>query len=140
MSAIRRYLKPVGLLVIFAMVTPSLPHAPARAAMVSTDRILDEAAGDVDRDRIRDFLRREDVQAQIRTQGVDPVEVVARVDALSDREVTQIAERLDELPAGGVLGYDDILIGGFAILFLGILIIVVYAGIVFLFINIMESD
>ena len=140
MNAIRRYLKPVGYLLIIAMVGLSLPHAPARAAMVSTDRILDEAvAGDLNRDRIRDFLRREEVQAQIRTQGVDPVEAAARVDALSDWEVRQIARKLDELPAGA-LGGDEIFFGGSFILILGFLIFVVYAGVVFLFINIMESD
>lgn len=139
MNAIRKYLKPVGLVLIFAMVSLSLPHVPAHAAMVSTDRILDDAApGDADRDRIRDFLRREDVQAQLSAHGVNPDEAVARVDALSDREISQLTERLDELPAGGVLGYDEILLGGFAILLLGILIIVVYTGVVFLFINVMD--
>jgi len=37
--------------------------------------------------------------------GVDPSEVDARIAALSDQEISQIAGHIDEMPAGqGVLG------------------------------------
>jgi cytochrome c1 len=38
------------------------------------------------------------------SQGLDPKEAQARIDGLSDAEVNDIANKLDQLPAGGVLG------------------------------------
>jgi len=70
---------------------------PASAGIVTTDQI---SAG-VERDRVKSFLDRADVQAQMQVLGVDPQAARARVDALSDDEVATLAGRLDQLPAGG---------------------------------------
>ncbi len=69
----------------------------ARAALVTTQ---EAAAPDAGRDRIRSFLERAEVRDQLEALGVDPDAARARVSGLSDREVTVIAGRLDELPAG----------------------------------------
>jgi hypothetical protein len=37
-------------------------------------------------------------------KGIDPQEAQARIDSLSDAEVNDIVDKLDQLPAGGVLG------------------------------------
>ena len=75
----------------------------AAAAMVST-----QGAIDVQNERVivSDFLSRAEVAAQLRTLGVAPDAALSRVNALSDAEVSQLAARIDELPAGGadVLG------------------------------------
>ena len=34
-------------------------------------------------------------------QGISPIEATARVDCLSDAEVMQIADKMDQLPSGG---------------------------------------
>lgn len=70
---------------------------PASAEIVSTDEIY---AGN-ERDRVRNFLDRADVRAQMQTLGVDADAARARVDALTDEEVTRLAGRIDQLPAGG---------------------------------------
>jgi hypothetical protein len=46
-------------------------------------------------------LAREDVRAALTAQGLDPEEVQARVASLTDAEIQQIADQLDQLPAGG---------------------------------------
>ena len=90
------------MLLIVAMVGLSLPHAPARAAMVSTETVIGGTAqGVTDRDRIRTFLQREEIWAQLEAYGVEQHEALARVDSLTDQEVARIAARLDQLPAGG---------------------------------------
>jgi hypothetical protein len=53
------------------------------------------------RENLNQFLKREDVQAIMTAQGISPVEAIARVDSLSDDEIMQIADKLDQLPAGG---------------------------------------
>lgn len=74
--------------------------SPAYAGMMSTDAAL--AA--VDRGRVTAMLERADVRAQLQALGVAPADVQARVEALSDAEVAQVAGRLQELPAGGIVG------------------------------------
>lgn len=139
MGKIRGYLKPVSFLLILAMVNLTLPPPAARAAMVSTETVIGEAMQiDPDRVRIREFIMREDVRAVLTSEGVDPDEALARVDALSDREVGLIAQELDKLPAGAALSSDEAILGGGVILILGFLIIIVYTVIVFLFVQIVD--
>lgn len=69
---------------------------PAQAGMVST-----ESSVAADRDRIAKLIDRPDVHAQLEARGVNPDDAKARVAALTGEEVTQLAGRIDSLPAGG---------------------------------------
>jgi hypothetical protein len=100
MNAIRRLRRGVALVVATAMLVVSMPLGAARAALVSTEQMLEGHAGTADRARVLGFLQREDVRAQVVTLGVDPDEAAARVAALSDDQVRAIAGQLDRLPAG----------------------------------------
>jgi hypothetical protein len=107
MKTLRAYLSP---LLIAALVITSLPVAAAPAApqsmdLVSTQSVLSADRAGADRERINEILARADVQDQLLKQGVDLDEVDARVAALSDAEAQQMAEQLEQLPAGaGVVG------------------------------------
>jgi hypothetical protein len=82
------------------MVFWSVPMGAARAGMVSTEELLDRAAAGGERAKVLGFLAREDVRAHLRFLGVDPGEAMARAGSLSDREVRDLAGRIDDLPAG----------------------------------------
>ncbi|WP_447045522.1 PA2779 family protein [Vreelandella sp. H-I2] len=109
MKTLRAYL---STLLIAALVITSLPVAAAPAApqpmdLVSTQSVLSADRAGADRERINEILARADVQDQLLKQGVDLDEVEARVAALSDSEAQQMAEQLEQLPAGaggGVVG------------------------------------
>jgi len=107
MKKIRAYL---STLLITALVITSLPVAAAPAAspssdLVSTQSALANDSGQADRERIHQLLNRADIQEALVEQGVDLDEVDARVAALSDAEAQQMANQLEELPAGaGVIG------------------------------------
>lgn len=107
MKTLRAYL---STLLIAALVITSLPVAAALAApqsmdLVSTQSVLSADRAGADRERINEILARADVQDQLLKQGVDLDEVEARVAALSDAEAQQMAEQLEQLPAGaGVVG------------------------------------
>jgi hypothetical protein len=96
--------KPVFILMIALGLLVSLPHPSALAALVPTGDALDPPSGAEGRETVLQFLAREDVRAALIAQGIDPAEADARVAGLSDAEIAQIADRIDELPAGGVLG------------------------------------
>ncbi|EHJ91993.1 PA2779 family protein [Vreelandella boliviensis] len=109
MKTLRAYL---STLLIAALVITSLPVAAAPAApqsmdLVSTQSALAADRAGADRERINEVLARADVQDQLLKQGVDLDEVEARVAALSDSEAQQMAQQLEQLPAGaggGVVG------------------------------------
>jgi hypothetical protein len=90
---------------------------PAQAAIVATEAIAASAGAAADRARIARTLAREDVRAQLQARGVSPADVQARVDALSDDEAAQLAQRIDALPAAGA----DIL-GALVLVFIVLLI------------------
>jgi len=92
----------------------------AQAATLSTDAVLaaqQHEAADAKRQQILATLQRADVAQGLVDRGVDMRAVQARVQALSDDEVQTVAERLDQLPAGG----SDI-IGTIVFIFLVLLI------------------
>ena len=121
MNILRHFRKPVAITMIGTMTAISVPIIPANAAIIGTDRIIEQTEGSISaRDRVTAFLARQDVKAQLEALGVSPDEAQSRIDALSDREVGNIAGKLDMLPAGeGVLGA---LIGAALIVFLVLLI------------------
>ncbi len=69
----------------------------APASLITTQEILD---GDV-KDNLRALLVRDDVRAELLARGVAPADVGARVDALTDAEARELANRISEMPAGG---------------------------------------
>lgn len=94
--------KLLGWLLVAAMLGGGIPSRPAWADLVPTESIVMRApTPEWDRARLQAVLDREDVRAQLRAYGVSAEEAAARVDALTDREVALIADRLDEVPAGG---------------------------------------
>ena len=100
MNALQGWAKPICWLLVYALALLQFPVGMAQASIVGTESALDAAASQVHRDRIHAFLAREEVRAQLVVWGVDAREAQARVDALSDREVKRLAERLDGLTAG----------------------------------------
>jgi hypothetical protein len=83
--------------------------------------VVDAARVQNARETIRSLMAREDIQAALSNQGVDPWEARARAEALSDAEAVRLAGAIDRLPAGGssALG---IVIGAVLIVFLVLLI------------------
>ena len=120
MDGLRQLRRGVALVVAVAMLVVSLPFGTAQAALVSTEQLLAAGGGAAERARVRAFLERADVREQIVALGVDPNEAAARVQALSDAQVRQIAGQLDQLPAGqSAVG---IIVGGILLVFLILLL------------------
>lgn len=95
---------------LMGMSTPMLAHAD----IVPTEALLAQVSAPADsfnnvnsaeRARVVGFLARDDVRQTLVSQGVDADAAVARVQAMSDAEVAQLAGRIDTAPAGGeILG------------------------------------
>jgi hypothetical protein len=102
MKLIRQRSKSASVFLITLMVLLTIPYQSVLAAMIETDATLDiTVQGQEARNTIKSILAREDAQAVLRAQGIDPLEARARVDSLSDAEAVRIADQIEELPAGG---------------------------------------
>ena len=97
----KRVEKVVSILMTLILVIIFAPVPSVLAAMVGTEAVLVNQDTQNARDQLRSFLNREDVQSQLTLRGIDPAEAKARIDSLSDAEVMQIADKIDQLPAGG---------------------------------------
>jgi len=106
MDIFRRLTKPVSHLLAFGILALSLHLPAAQAGMIGTGAVVNATQAQQDRARLHDVFNREDVKAQLIARGVDPAQVQARVDSLTDQEVQSLAGKLDQVPAGGdsVLG------------------------------------
>ena len=102
MKLIRQRSKFASTFLVVLMVLLTVPYQSVLAAMIETEATLDiTAAGQEARNHIKTILAREDAQAVLRAQGIDPLEAMARVDSLSDAEAQQVVDQVEELPAGG---------------------------------------
>jgi len=102
MKLIRQHSKSTGVFLVILMVLVAVPYQSVLAAMIETEATLDiTLKGQEARDTIKTILAREDAQAVLRAQGIDPLEAMARVDSLTDAEAQRIVDEIEELPAGG---------------------------------------
>lgn len=74
---------------------------PAAAAVIGTDTAIAMEERSLRAGDIRALVSRADVQARLVALGVDPLNAIERVAALSDAELAEVGQHLDELPAGG---------------------------------------
>jgi hypothetical protein len=101
MDILRRLTKPVSHLVVLGMLALSLHLPAANATMVGTETVVNAAQAQQSRERVLSTLNRDDVKTQLMARGVDPAQVQARLDSLTDEEVQTLAAKMDQLPAGG---------------------------------------
>ena len=92
-----------------------LPIPAVQAELVATDRVeTTRQDGFSGRKLLGSLFDRADVLAALERQGVSADDARARVDALSDDEVEQLAARFDSLPAAGS-GFETALVIGFLV-------------------------
>jgi hypothetical protein len=122
MQGILKAARPVSFFLTTILIVTTFYSQYASAAMIGTEVVtkLDRARGEEARQYLYSIIAREDVRAALIAQGLKPDEARARVDSLTDSEVIRLAEKIDQLPAGGdALG---VILGVALIVFLVLLI------------------
>jgi hypothetical protein len=92
--------KPLVLTLFAATLTVGM-QAPANAGLVDTDQLAAQAELQTKRDEVRSFMARDDVRAKLLDYGVNPTDVDARINNLTEAELLRIQHQLDKMPAGG---------------------------------------
>jgi hypothetical protein len=88
------------LIVACGLVAPSV-----QAGMIGTDQVVQS-----ERERVKAALERPDVAQVLQKMGLDAKDAAARVDAMTDSEVSALAGKIDLLPAGGALTNDQLIV------------------------------
>jgi hypothetical protein len=102
MKHIRQRAKSTSVFLVILTILLTVPCQSVLAAMIATEATLEATPqGQAARDTIKALLAREDARAILSAQGIDPLEAMARVDSLTDAEARQVADQIEELPAGG---------------------------------------
>lgn len=89
----------IALLGFFGSIT-----LPVQAAMISTPDVIQSQQSAYDREQLSSMLERDDVQQQLLSMGVAPETVQDRVNSMTDFEIAQLNEQINNMPAGGILG------------------------------------
>lgn len=82
-----------------------LQFSVAQAAMISTTQVVLQEQTQFDRSQLQQRLSRADAVSTLQAMGVDPAVVQERVAAMTDAELQQFNQQVDEMQAGsGALG------------------------------------
>ena len=117
---IRQAAKPVSILLTVCMLMVTVPYKSSFAGMIGTESALDMTRGQEARNYLKGIVAREDVQTALIAQGINPLEAKARIDSLSDAEAIDLADQIEQQPAGG--NAVGIIVGALLIVFLVLLI------------------
>jgi hypothetical protein len=79
--------------------TPGIAHA----GIIGTQTVIEAGQRDADLATIHAGLERAEVRQQFAALGVDADLIEARLATLTDAEVATLADRMDQMPAGGDL-------------------------------------
>lgn len=120
MDRIRTKVKFVSIFMVSLMLLITVPYQSIFAAMISTDVTVESERAQKSRAELKKLIARENVEKHLIAQGIDPVEVKSRIDTLTDAEAIALADKIEELPAGGsAIG---VIVGAALIVFLVLLI------------------
>ena len=100
MRRIKRAGRSASILMTLILVQINIPVHSVFAVMVETEAVLANQDSQNNRVNVRGFLERQDIKSLLTAYGIDPNEAKERVDSLSDAEVMQITDKIDQLPAG----------------------------------------
>jgi len=104
--------KTISRILIFAMLHLCWLTSNGYAEMVPTESTIEQPSQDeADRQRILDLLNRKEVINELEKYGITKVEAVARINSLTNEEITSLNNQIDQLPtatgaaaAAGLLG------------------------------------
>src|SRR5215471_15098058 len=86
----------------FPIATILLFPLAAKATLVGTDSSIATATELANRDKVRDFLNRENVASQLQRMGIPATSADARVVAMTQDEINRLAGQIDTMPAGAM--------------------------------------
>jgi hypothetical protein len=78
----------------------------AQAAIISNGEVVHQSQRAHDKEILMQIIRQVDVQQQLLRMGVSATEIESRVNQMTQQEIAQLNQQINELPAGssGIVG------------------------------------
>ncbi|HHG4368681.1 hypothetical protein IPC1582_06495 [Pseudomonas aeruginosa] len=76
----------------------------AQAAMIGTAEVMQQQQHNLDRQQLLKMLDDQGVQKKLEAMGVPRDQVASRINSLTNAELAQFNQQLDQAPAGGIIG------------------------------------
>lgn len=100
MKTIRKVLS-----VLLSVTLITMSFSSSQAAMIANDVVISQSQHHSARAELMQAVQREDVRQQLLNMGVDPAAVESRINLMTQEEIAQLNQQVEDLPAGGsVLG------------------------------------
>ncbi|MNZ38277.1 hypothetical protein D3C78_557500 [compost metagenome] len=101
---ITKKMKSLAAVLAFAQLGMVVQVPVAQASMVGTAEVLQAQAQHYDRQQLLQMLDDEGVQNKLKELGVERSVVEKRISSLTNEELAQFNQQLDQAPAGGIIG------------------------------------
>lgn len=115
MNDVRKTNRTISILLITLLFLMSY-YSSAQAAMVSTQQMVDTNNHQQIQQQLVTTLQRDEIKQQLLELGVQPQQVLLRVESMTDNEVQQLAGLINDTPAGsGIVGILAVVLVGLVI-------------------------
>ncbi|WP_421132984.1 PA2779 family protein [Alteromonas sp. A079] len=74
------------------------------AESISSDTVMQTQVAQYNKTQLIDMVNRADVQNKLMSLGVNSNDAVARINAMTDSEIAQLNDEINQAPAGGIVG------------------------------------
>ena len=119
MHTFQKMAKPIGILAVILLLLMSTLNQLAAAARVGTEKLLISDRNQETRSYLQQMMSRKQIQEALVARGIDLQEAKIRIDSLTDGEIEQILEKINDLPAGGIdAAFVLIIVGVIVVLFI----------------------
>ena len=119
MHAFQKMANPISILAVILLLLMSTLYQPAKAAMVGTEKLLISDRNQETRSYLQQMMSRKQIQEALVARGIDLQEAKIRIDSLTDSEIEQVLEKINDLPAGGIdAAFILIIVGVIVVLFI----------------------
>jgi len=98
-----KYRRPLSLLLSLLMLLASFGNA--QAAIISNSQVMDDIEQANNKAALLQTIHQVEVQEQLVRMGVSTADIENRINNMTEEEIAQLNQQIDELPAGGdILG------------------------------------
>jgi len=75
-----------------------------QAQAISSDSVMYVQTANYNKHQLIAMVNRDDVQSQLMSLGVNRDDAIARINSMTDVEIAQLNEQINQAPAGGIVG------------------------------------
>ncbi|GMM68252.1 PA2779 family protein [Alteromonas sp. MTD1] len=97
-------MKALKSIVVGCFTATVLTAGSVHAEAISSDTVMQAQTANYNKQQLVAMVNRADVQSKLVGLGVDTNDAIARINAMTDSEIAQLNDEINQAPAGGIVG------------------------------------